>query len=71
VPAGSNAERIRANSEPEHRVLVTPVGDRRGHDVHVHVPVGDVPEGNDLGARVHVGYHGRRSGCEPDPLRDQ
>ena len=55
--------------EGQHRVLVAAVRGGRGDDVHVHVPVGDVAEGDDLGARVHVGDHGRRPGCEPHPLR--
>src|ERR1700749_4755332 len=37
----------------EHRVLVAPVRGRRGDDVHVHVPVGDVPEGNDPSTGIH------------------
>ena len=41
----------------------------RGDDVHVHVAVGDVTEGNNFSSRVHVGDHGRRLGCEPHPLR--
>jgi hypothetical protein len=48
---------------------VAAVRGRRGDDVHVHVPVGDVAEGNDLSSRVRLGDHGRRPGCEPDPLR--
>jgi len=55
--------------EGEHRVLVAAVRGGRGDDVHVHVPVGDVAEGDDLGTRIHVGDHGRHLGCEPDPLR--
>ena len=69
MPCSAEMDPPRDATNGEHRVLVTPVRGRRGHDVHVHVPVGDVPEGNDLSSRVHVGHHGRRRRREPDPLR--
>jgi hypothetical protein len=48
---------------------VAPVRRFRGDDVHVHIAVGDVTEGNDFSSRVHLGDHGRRLRCEPHPLR--
>ena len=57
------------SDQGEHRVLMAAVRGCRGDDVHVHVAVGDVTEGNNFSSRVHVGDHGRRLGCEPHPLR--